>query len=45
VALAVLHAAMPEDKAPAVVVLLYLLVASLVAAPYVAWRKRRHAAR
>jgi BASS family bile acid:Na+ symporter len=45
VALAVLHAAMPGDKAPAVVVLLYLLVASLVAAPYVAWRKRRHAAR
>jgi BASS family bile acid:Na+ symporter len=43
VALAVLHATMPADKTPAVVVILYLLVASLAAAPYVAWRRRRRA--
>jgi BASS family bile acid:Na+ symporter len=40
VALAVLHAVMPENKAPAVVVVLYLLVSAAASAPYVAWRKR-----
>jgi BASS family bile acid:Na+ symporter len=43
VAIAVLHAIDPADKSVAPVVLLYLLVAILVSAPYVAWRKRARA--
>jgi BASS family bile acid:Na+ symporter len=43
VALAVLHSLMPDDKGPAVVVILYLLVGMVAAAPYVAWRKRARA--
>ncbi|HKX99287.1 MAG TPA: hypothetical protein VJL86_06190 [Steroidobacteraceae bacterium] len=40
VALAVLGTIAPDDKAPAVIVLLYLLVGMVAAAPYVAWRRR-----
>ena len=43
VALAILNVIAPDDKEPAVVVILYLLVGMLAAAPYVAWRKRAHA--
>jgi BASS family bile acid:Na+ symporter len=44
VALAVLHAVIPENKAPAVVVVLYLLVSAVASTPYVAWRKRARGA-
>ena len=44
VALAVLGAIAPDDKGPAVIVILYLLVGMIAAAPYVAWRKRASAA-
>jgi BASS family bile acid:Na+ symporter len=43
VALAILNFVAPDDKAPAVVVVLYLLVGLVAAAPYVAWRKRARA--
>lgn len=43
VALAVLHAIEPGDKAAMAAIVLYLLVATVVATPYVAWRKRAHA--
>jgi BASS family bile acid:Na+ symporter len=43
VALAVLHAIDPADQSVAPVVLLNLIVAVVVSAPYVAWRKRGHA--
>ena len=44
VALAVLGVIAPDDKGPAVIVILYLLVGMVAAAPYVAWRKRAGAA-
>ncbi len=40
VALAVIHVMGPEDKGVAPVVILYLIVSALIAAPYLAWRKR-----
>ena len=40
VAIAVLHAVAPSDRSVAPDVLLYLLVAAVVSAPYVALRKR-----
>ena len=40
VALAVMHAIDPEEASLAPVVLLYLIVSIVAAAPYVAWRKR-----
>ena len=43
VTLAILHVLNPDDKSVAPVVLLYLLVAALVSAPYLAWRKRAQA--
>jgi BASS family bile acid:Na+ symporter len=42
VALAVMHAVMPEEKAVAPVVLLYLLVSVVASIPYVKWRQRVH---
>ncbi|HEU4687193.1 MAG TPA: hypothetical protein VFS23_02475, partial [Vicinamibacterales bacterium] len=44
VAVAVLHAIGPMDQGVVPVVVLYLLVGLVAAAPYVAWRKRTHAA-
>jgi BASS family bile acid:Na+ symporter len=44
VAIAVLHAIGPVDPGVVPVVVLYLLVGMVAAAPYVAWRKRAHAA-
>ena len=44
VAIAVLHAVGPVDPGVVPVVVLYLLVGMVAAAPYVAWRKRAHAA-
>ena len=44
VAIAVLHAIGPVDPGVVPVVVLYLLVGMVAAAPYVAWRKRTHAA-
>ena len=44
VALAVLHAVAPGNQDVAPVVVVYLLVAVLLSVPYLAWRRRGHAA-
>ena len=43
VALAIHHSLSPDDKGTAAAVVMYLLVGSIAAAPYVAWRKRSRA--
>jgi BASS family bile acid:Na+ symporter len=44
VALAIAHAAFPEQKLALAAVLLYLLVCAVVSIPYLTWTRRRHAA-